>query len=644
MKLDGETEARVRQLGGFDDAVGSARHDAQWRGDSVQGLVMGRVDGGAAGQAKRGEPAGRFPRDRMSERKGIGTAVPGNIGQERAAKGDIQDLEAATNREQWLVRGGQLPGEVDFHLITRCIDTPERLLFCSTQRTSVSAGSFGRITATREDDAVTNAQAGVENGGVAGQRHYQRHAPGLFDGLRVGQPAKTAATVGAFHDNCFRRDADEGLAVHVASFNGGGCRLHAGRWRCYQEGMTPLRIQATRLGRLNRTLHLLVVTLRLPFPPVGGLSLRTWHFVRALAAKHRVTVCGFTYGEAIIPPEFPVEIVPVPYTSPLLYEKMQSADPDVSCHAYEQLATGTDEPWSASYFDCPAFGKRLGELATHADVAVIVGSSMGRFLPYLPASLAKTLDFPDVYTSMVERDSKPQSTVEIERVRRFEQRVATGCVRRVVCSSLERVRAREALGLTDVDVVSNGVDTKQFQPFAEPPVPGNLLFVGAMHYQPNAAAAEYFVRDILPLVRRDNPEARLHIVGDSPPAGVRALASDAVVVHGFVPDVRPFYREAAVVVAPLLVGGGTRLKLLEAAACGKAVVSTTLGAEGLDFTSGRDILLADTPVTFAAAVSKLLREPTSLSAAARRTAERYEWSDFAAQFCGVVEQAAQISA
>jgi glycosyltransferase involved in cell wall biosynthesis len=387
----------------------------------------------------------------------------------------------------------------------------------------------------------------------------------------------------------------------------------------------------------------LVVTLRLPFPPVGGLSLRTWHFVRALATKHRVTVCGFTYGETISPPEFPVEIVPVPYTAPPLYEQMQSPDPEVSRRAYEQLATGTDEPWSASYFDCPAFGNRLRELATHADVVVIVGSSMGRFLPYLPASLPKMLDFPDVYTAMVERDPKAQSTAETERVRRFEQRVATACVRRVVCSSLERVRAREALGLPDVEVVSNGVDTKRFQPFVEPPVPGNLLFVGAMHYQPNADAAEYFVREIFPLIRRERPGTRLHIVGDSPPASVRALASDAVVVHGFVPDVRPFYRDAIVVVVPLLLGGGTRLKILEAAACGKAMVSTTLGAEGLEVRSGHDILLADLAEPFAAAVNRLQADADlrqQLELAARRTSKQYDWEQLGAKFVAITQAAA----
>lgn len=388
---------------------------------------------------------------------------------------------------------------------------------------------------------------------------------------------------------------------------------------------------------------MLVVTLRLPFPPVGGLSLRTWHFLRALAANHRVTVCGFTYGEAIVPPDFPVEIEAVPYTTPPLYEQMQSADPAVSQRAYGQLATGTDEPWFASYFDCPAFGEHLRELAPRADVVVIAGSSMGRFLACLPATLPKVLDFPDVYTAMVQRDPATKSVAEIERVRRFEQRVAAACERCVVCSPLEQARAREVLALANVDVVSNGADTRQFQPTPEAPVPGNLLFVGAMHYQPNAEAAEYFVRDVLPLVRQKHPQVRLHIVGNSPPASVQALAGEAVVVHGFVPDVRPFYRNAAVVVVPLLVGGGTRLKILEAAACGKAMVSTTLGAEGLEMLSGHDILLADQAELFAAAVNRLLADAglrQRMGMAARRTAEQYDWGQLGRKFVTITEVAA----
>jgi glycosyltransferase involved in cell wall biosynthesis len=204
--------------------------------------------------------------------------------------------------------------------------------------------------------------------------------------------------------------------------------------------------------------------------------------------------------------------------------------------------------------------------------------------------------------------------------------------------------ARRLLGIDHIRVVPNGVDTDMFVPAEDVPTEGYLLFTGKMNYAPNGEAACYFAREVLPLVRLQMPTARLHIVGAEPGEEVKALACDDVVVHGFVPDVRPYYREAAVVVVPLLRGGGTRLKILEAAACAKAVVSTTLGAEGLELRTGANIVLADSAETFAAEVVGLLGDPARcrcLGRAARAAALRYEWDDIGGHLCGIVEELVQ---
>jgi glycosyltransferase involved in cell wall biosynthesis len=173
-----------------------------------------------------------------------------------------------------------------------------------------------------------------------------------------------------------------------------------------------------------------------------------------------------------------------------------------------------------------------------------------------------------------------------------------------------------------------------------------VIFVGAMDWEPNVDAMEYFCAEIWPLVLGQMPEAKLRIVGRNPVDRVRRLASDSVEVTGRVPDVREHLREAAVVVVPLRVGGGTRLKIYEAMAAGRAVISTAVGAEGLDVHHGRDIVLANSPRSFADAVLTLLRDENlrnKYEGAARELARKYDWSGIALKFAQVLERVAASS-
>jgi glycosyltransferase involved in cell wall biosynthesis len=179
-------------------------------------------------------------------------------------------------------------------------------------------------------------------------------------------------------------------------------------------------------------------------------------------------------------------------------------------------------------------------------------------------------------------------------------------------------------------VIPTGVDTEFFAADTAAVSEPRLVFTGSMDWLPNEDAMRFFCHDVLPLIRAEEPRARLSIVGRAPTAAVRALADEHIEVTGTVPDVRPFMRRAAVHVVPLRIGGGTRLKIFEAMAMGQAVVSTTIGAEGLPITHGEHALIADGPRALADAVVSLLRDERrrhALSAAARTlVAERYDWS------------------
>jgi polysaccharide biosynthesis protein PslH len=154
-----------------------------------------------------------------------------------------------------------------------------------------------------------------------------------------------------------------------------------------------------------------------------------------------------------------------------------------------------------------------------------------------------------------------------------------------------------------------------------------------MGYRPNVDAAEHYIRDILPLVRQQVPDAVFTAVGQLVPRSLAALAGPGINITGWVPDVRPYLAAAAVAVVPVRIGGGTRLKVLEALAMGKAVVSTRLGCEGIDVTDGQHLLVADDPEDFARRVVSLMRDPgraRALGDEGRRLIERqYDWKSVA---------------
>ena len=176
-----------------------------------------------------------------------------------------------------------------------------------------------------------------------------------------------------------------------------------------------------------------------------------------------------------------------------------------------------------------------------------------------------------------------------------------------VCSERERHVLLQRAPQARIEVVGNGVDVEYFAADpAQNEVRRDLVFLGRMDYHANIDAALYFAKKIWPLIRERRPELRFVIVGAHPAKEILALRDlQAVSVTGTVDDVRPFYRSALAAVVPLRVGGGTRLKVLEAMAAGTPVISTTLGAEGLAVTAGKDILLADSPEAIADAVTSL---------------------------------------
>jgi glycosyltransferase involved in cell wall biosynthesis len=220
-------------------------------------------------------------------------------------------------------------------------------------------------------------------------------------------------------------------------------------------------------------------------------------------------------------------------------------------------------------------------------------------------------------------------------------------------AALERELAVEASGVSCVSrrdaealaaaavparplVVPNGVDLSRYHFRAEPASGETLFFVGDLSWPPNAEGIRWFHERVWPQLRRSRPAARVEVLGRGAPRRLRAVQDGGFRLLGEGEDTRPFWERAAVGVVPLLAGGGTRLKILEAAACGVPVVSTSVGAEGLELAAGDEISIADAPEAFAQAAARLLEDPDArrrMAAAARRRVERlYDWSSIGAAF------------
>ena len=230
--------------------------------------------------------------------------------------------------------------------------------------------------------------------------------------------------------------------------------------------------------------------------------------------------------------------------------------------------------------------------------------------------------------------------VESAKMLRYEREAVNKFDRVIAVSDNDRRLMSEMTDGSRIDVVPTGVDLQQYRSAREDSRETKaaeplLVFVGSMDWEANIDAVDYFCREIWPAIKKAVPEARLRIVGRNPHTRVKKLANDSIEITGTVLSVIEHYRDATVNIVPLRIGGGTRLKIYEAMAMGKATVSTSIGAEGLDVNNGRDILIADSSEQFAESTIALLTDEPLRARIERGAAEqaaRYDWSVITERF------------
>ncbi len=382
---------------------------------------------------------------------------------------------------------------------------------------------------------------------------------------------------------------------------------------------------------------ILVLTPSLPYPPIWGFGIRVYQIVKNLAARHQVTL--LTYGKpdqassvAVVENDgVQVHLVSPPHEeegkskrlaqmtslfSPVSFQRRGLQSPEMqnkltSLLDGEQYDIIQVESSQMSGFD---FGNRSKILIDEHNIEYELLHRM--------------------YTTEKSPVRKLYNWLEYEKFKREEQACWRSADGIVFTSDREEAILQSMLPSAKSTVAPNGVDVDYFCPVSDPPDLNSIVLTGLMRYRPNIDAAIYFVREILPLIVAKRPQTVFSIVGAGPPEEVLQLAGPNVVVTGTVDDVRPYQEKAGVLVVPLRMGSGTRLKVLEGLSMSKAMVSTSLGCEGIGVEHKKHLLIADEPKTFADSVLQLIGDQElshQLGAAGRDLAlGQYSWKSVVA--------------
>jgi glycosyltransferase involved in cell wall biosynthesis len=380
--------------------------------------------------------------------------------------------------------------------------------------------------------------------------------------------------------------------------------------------------------------RVLAVTSEPPWPLDTGGHIRSFHLMKALAAETEFRlVCPVRPDQAVAVEPLRaagIDVRPAVVSARTkwgearrLFGAAVRREPYVLYrrHAWPQMAA----TWTA-------------ELAASRPDVLYLDHLDGVLYRKAGADIPAVIDLHNVYSLLVRRTGDEQTNPLKKLFLRREARLLDRVERRAAreCSALFSVSMQEAehfraLGASSVHTIPNGVDCAAFAELpAGRPGPPVVMLLGTMSWGPNAAAARFLAREVLPAVRARIPDAVLAIVGRDPPPDLLALnGTPGIEVTGRVPDVKPYLLRASLLAVPLDAGGGTRLKILEAFAAGLPVVSTAVGAEGIDAEPGKHYVLAERPA-FANAIASLLADSASATRMAERARELavavYDWS------------------
>lgn len=403
-------------------------------------------------------------------------------------------------------------------------------------------------------------------------------------------------------------------------------------------------------------MRILYVTQIVPYPPHGGVLQRGFNLLRELGSRHEVHLLAFHHRDEL-PPGDAVEqsrrelgkfCRSVEYFD--LWPKRSAI------HRVAGLAAAAfhPAPFSVLAHRSRQLSKRLVEICRDAPAPDIVHLDTIALAPYAGdcGKLPVVLAHHNIESQLMQRRAEFERgwlqrryvSREAAKLRQLEARVAGSFRSNITVSDADAAELRSICPGAVTEVIPNGVDTRYFTPRRGEETQ-TLVFTGGMNMFANRDGVDWFLESVWPAIKSRVPGVRFVAIGQRPSERLQEAAArdSAVEAPGFVQDVRPAVARAAVYIVPLRVGGGTRLKVLDAMAQGKAIVSTTLGAEGIDVRPGEHLVLADDAHAFADRVVELMQRPDErlrLGDAARAQAEaKYSWSILGERMAGVYARA-----
>lgn len=383
-------------------------------------------------------------------------------------------------------------------------------------------------------------------------------------------------------------------------------------------------------SHLDARLKILYLSSWFPYPPDNGSRARAFHILKQLSRRHTVSVLALTDPDS--PASIPDELAALSnhiqtYPRPAYHPRGLSA----------RMALLSATPrFLANTFDV-RLDEKIGQtvVSDKPDVILAGELSMAVYAARHPHS-ARIFDDAEAglfanQRSQANVGTRLRHTLTWWKYGSYLRRLALSFEAVTTVSSPE-ARLLERLGVppAKIQILPNGIDCDAVVPPTGEYAPYTLIYPGALTYAANLDAMHYFVAEILPLVRRREPRARLSITGRTDRVAINEFSgNNAVSFTGYVGDVRPLIRDSAVCVVPIRVGGGTRVKILEAMLLGTTVVSTSKGAEGLDVRDGEHLLLANSPEAFAEAILRLFNDPPLRARLARAAQDHvctyYSW-------------------
>lgn len=380
--------------------------------------------------------------------------------------------------------------------------------------------------------------------------------------------------------------------------------------------------------------RLLVITSRLPYPPREGHQLRSWNLLKALAEKHDVTLLSFLRRDDDLAVAGPLRS--------LLNDRLETI-PIPSEHSRWSLLTAlcksllTPTPFTTAKYATSALRQRLSTMAGNFDLVHFDMLPLMAHVDCVPAGTPAVLNAHNVEYQLLDKRAELETRLphrlfldaQRAKLHGFERDACRQASAVLACSPNDAEALQKLAPGKPVVVIANGVDLAANQPGPVPAGSTQLVFVGQMGWFPNKDGVQWFLREIFPRILAARPDAEFVLVGKADGLEVPEDLAPRVRIAGFVPDLRPYVHAAAVYVVPLRAGSGTRLKVLEAMALGKAIVTTHVGSEGIELVDGKSAIYADDAESFAQATLALLDSPgkvAQLGTAARELAEaRYGW-------------------